>query len=248
MKAMIFAAGLGTRLRPLTDSMPKALVPVAGKPMLEHVVTRLVNAGFDDIVVNIHHFGEQIIDFLQSHDFNAKITISDERDLLLDTGGGVKKACEFLGYDEPVLLHNADIFTNVDLRALYASHIASGSDATLLVAERQSSRQLYFNGQKRLCGWMNKNTGETKPGGFAPSAEMRELAFSGVHVVSPAMLRAISEYSPDSPVFSIMPFYLSVCNSLRIDGYESPTQYHWFDIGKVENLRKVEELAADFAI
>ena len=143
MKAMIFAAGLGTRLRPLTDHTPKALVPIAGKTMLERVILRLKDAGFNDITINIHHFGEQIIEFLRTHnDFGATIHISDERDRLLDTGGGIKKARPFLDGNEPFLVHNADIICDVDLAELYRHHRESNAEATLLVSERQTSRYL----------------------------------------------------------------------------------------------------------
>ena len=167
MKAMIFAAGLGTRLRPLTDHMPKALVPVAGKPMLERVILRLKEAGFNEITVNIHHFGEQIIDFLRAHDnFGTEIHISDERGMLLDTGGGIKKARPFLDGQEPFLVHNADILTDIDLAGLYRHHLESDAESTLLVSERKTSRYLLFDDDYHLHGWINKSTGEVKPAGF----------------------------------------------------------------------------------
>ena len=154
---MIFAAGLGTRLKPLTDHMPKALVPVAGKPMLEHVILKLIASGFDEIVINVHHFAEQIIDFLkEKNNFGIKIWISDETEELLDTGGGIKKASSLL--NEPFLVHNADILSNVDLKTLYDFHIASENDATLLVSPRKTVRYLLFNQTNRLCGWINKDT------------------------------------------------------------------------------------------
>ena len=155
MKAMIFAAGLGTRLKPLTDHMPKALVPVAGKPMLEHVIEKLKASGFNEIVINVHHFGNQIIDFLKEKDnFGIQIWISDETEELLDTGGGIKKAAHF--FDEPFLVHNADILSNVNLKDLYEFHQASKNDATLLVSPRKTVRYLLFNEENRLCGWVNK--------------------------------------------------------------------------------------------
>ena len=157
---MIFAAGLGSRLKPLTDNMPKALVPVAGKPMLEHVILKLKEAGFDQIVINIHHLGQQIIDFLQANNnFGVKIYISDERDYLLDTGGGIKKAALFLQGDEPFLVHNVDILSNVDLKQLYQQHVNNNALATLLVSQRQTSRYLLFNQENKLCGWRNHATG-----------------------------------------------------------------------------------------
>ena len=132
---MIFAAGLGSRLKPLTDNLPKALVPVAGKPMLEHVILKLKAAGFNEIVINIHHLGQQIIDFLEANNnFGVQIHISDERDYLLDTGGGIKKATRFLMGDEPFLVHNVDILSNVDLKQLYQHHAEGKALATLLVS------------------------------------------------------------------------------------------------------------------
>ena len=149
MKAMIFAAGLGTRLKPLTDHMPKALVPVAGKPILEHVIGKLKSSGFDEVVINVHHFADQIIDFLKAKDnFGIKIWISDETDELLDTGGGIQKAAPY--FDEPFLVHNADILSNVDLKALYDFHRTSGNDATLLVSPRKTVRYLLFDEKNRL--------------------------------------------------------------------------------------------------
>ena len=146
MKAMIFAAGLGTRLRPLTDHTPKALVSVAGKPMLERVILRLKEAGFNDITVNIHHFGEQIIEFLRANnDFGITIHLSDERDMLLDTGGGIKKARPFLDGNEPFLVHNADILSDINLAELYRHHRESNAEATLLVSQRQTSRYLLLD-------------------------------------------------------------------------------------------------------
>ena len=169
MKAMIFAAGLGTRLKPLTDHMPKALVPVAGKPMLEHVIEKLKASGFNEIVINVHHFGNQIIDFLKEKDnFGIQIWISDETEELLDTGGGIKKAAHF--FDEPFLVHNADILSNVNLKALYEYHQASGNDATLLVSPRKTVRYLLFE-ENRLCGWVNKDTLQTKPEGFIDGSQ-----------------------------------------------------------------------------
>lgn len=237
---MIFAAGLGTRLRPLTNNMPKALVPVAGKPMLERVVLRLKEAGFNDITVNIHHFGEQIIDFLRANgNFGTNIHISDERESLLDTGGGIKKARPFLEGNEPFLVHNADILSETDLAALYRHHQESGAEATLLVSERQTSRYLLFDGQYRLHGWTNKSTGEVKPQGFRyQEGAYQELAFSGIHVISPSLFRFMDNEQWTGK-FSIIPFYLSVCEKALIQGY--PLQgVRWFDIGKPETLEEAE--------
>ena len=238
---MIFAAGLGTRLRPLTDNMPKALVPVAGKPMLERVIIRLKEAGFNEITVNIHHFGEQIIDFLRANDnFGVEIHISDERDMLLDTGGGIKKARHWLDGNEPFLVHNADILSNIDLTAFYRHHLESRAEATLLVSERKTSRYLLFDDSYQLHGWINKSTGEVKPEGFSYKEEdYKELAFGGMHVISPSLFRHMEDEQWTGK-FSIIPFYLSACRSTNIQGY--PLQgFRWFDIGKPETLAKAEE-------
>ena len=194
MKAMIFAAGLGTRLKPLTDRMPKALVPVGGIPMLQHVILKLKQAGFSEIVINIHHFGEQIIGFLQANqNFGITIHISDERDELLDTGGGIKKAAPFFNGNEPFLVHNVDILSDIDLKALYESHLYSTNDATLLVSQRETSRYLLFDKEStRLCGWINKQTRQTKPEGFVYRPEQHEAyAFSGIHVISSSLFRSV---------------------------------------------------------
>lgn len=171
MQAMIFAAGLGTRLRPLTDRIPKALVEVGGKPLLYHVITKLRQSGFDRIVVNVHHHSDQIIDYLDANDFGVDIKVSDETDKLLDTGGGLKKAASLFRSDEPVLIHNVDILSNVNLRKFYTEggtmkNYGSGKPldaaATLLVSWRQTKRYLLFDSEMRLVGWTNIETGEVK--------------------------------------------------------------------------------------
>ena len=234
---MIFAAGLGTRLKPLTDHMPKALVPVAGKPMLEHVILKLIASGFDEIVINVHHFAEQIIDFLKEKDnFGIKIWISDETEELLDTGGGIKKASSLL--NEPFLVHNADILSNVDLKALYDFHIASENDATLLVSPRKTVRYLLFNQTNRLCGWINKDTLQTKPEGFIyQPEEQQEYAFGGIHIISPSLFKYMEGWTGK---FSIMDFYLQTCQKARLGGY-AKEDLQLIDIGKPDTLAKAEE-------
>ena len=238
MKAMIFAAGLGSRLKPLTDNMPKALVPVAGKPMLEHVILKLKEAGFDQIVINIHHLGQQIIDFLQANNnFGVKIYISDERDYLLDTGGGIKKAALFLQGDEPFLVHNVDILSNVDLKLLYQQHVNNNALATLLVSQRQTSRYLLFNQENKLCGWRNHATGEVKS--FYPyfdPQQYTEYAFGGIHVMSPKILDWMEEWTGK---FSIIQFYLSICARTDIHAFPS-SNLRLLDIGKPETLAEAE--------
>ncbi|MBQ8501263.1 MAG: nucleotidyltransferase family protein [Bacteroides sp.] len=241
MKAMIFAAGLGTRLRPLTDHIPKALVPVAGQPILQRVILRLKEAGFDDITINIHHFGQQIIDFLHAHDnFGLTVHVSDERGELLDTGGGIRQARTWLDGEEPFIVHNADILTDMDLRAFYHHHLQSRAEATLLVSRRHTSRYLLFDADFRLQGWTNKSTGEVKPADLTyPDARLQELAFGGVHVISPAIFRRMEQAGWEGK-FSIIPFYLSICRTALIQGYPLPCA-RWFDIGKPETLALAEK-------
>ena len=239
---MIFAAGIGSRLKPITDTMPKALVPVGGVPMLQRTLLRLKEAGFTDVTINIHHFGQQIIDFLQQNDnFGLDIHISDERDELLDTGGGILKARPFLEGDEPFLVHNVDILSNIDLRQVYDSHVQSGADATLLVSDRTTTRKLLFNKEMRMQGWLNHSTGEVLPEDFVWMPEQhRELAFEGIHVISPTLFKYMGEGTQWQGKFSIIPFYLSVCKQLHLRGYELK-DITWFDIGKPETLQKAND-------
>ena len=239
MKAMIFAAGTGTRLKPITDEIPKALVPVGGLPMLEHIILKVKAAGFMHIVINIHHFGEQIIDFLSSRsNFGLTIDISDERGYLLDTGGGIKQASRFLDGDEAFLVHNADIFSDVDLRAMYQSHVSSNSLATLLVSRRPSARQLLFNKEEWLCGWRNRQTGEVKSAlpKFDPSQHI-EYAFGGVHVISPDIFRLMEEWTGK---FSIINFYLSICSFHPIRFYTEET-IRLIDAGTTQGIEEAEQ-------
>lgn len=239
MKALIFAAGMGNRLKPLTDTTPKALVPVDGKPMLEHVILKLKAAGFDRIAINIHHLGQQIIDFLRANDnFGVEIYLSDEREYLLDTGGGIKHAEPFLNGDEPFLVHNVDIFSNVDLQRLYQHHIENKALATLLVSQRKTSRYLLFNNDNRLCGWRNRETGEVKSyyPYFDPE-QYKAYAFSGIHVISPEIFRWMEEWTGK---FSIIQFYLSICARTNIQACEYPG-LKLLDVGKPETLAQADQ-------
>jgi NDP-sugar pyrophosphorylase family protein len=240
---MIFAAGLGTRLQPLTDNMPKALVPVAGIPMLERVIGRLTAAGFTELVVNVHHFGRQIIDFVQQHNqFGVTLHISDERGLLLDTGGGILQARRWLDGDEPFLVHNADIITDLDLPAFYRHHLSSGATATLLTNHRSTTRYLLADDACRLRGWTNLATSELLPHSLTAdtAAGYHRLAFGGVHVLSPAIFRHMNR-PPWQGRFPIIPFYLSICDEVRIDTYTAD-DIHWYDVGKPATLAQ----AADY--
>lgn len=238
MKALVFAAGLGSRLKPLTDNMPKALIPVGGKPMMEHVILKLKAAGFDEIVINIHHHGQQIIDYLESKDnFGIDIHISDERGYLLDTGGGIKHARKFLDGDEPFLVHNADILSNIDLKQFYENH-PKESVATLLVSERKSSRSLLFGKDNRLYGWQNHETGEIKsPYPDFDLARYNAYAFGGIHVISPEIFEWMEEWTGK---FSIINFYLSICAKAKIYAYPL-SNLQLMDIGKPETLAQAEE-------
>lgn len=241
MKALIFAAGLGTRLYPLTADRPKALVEVGGIPMLDRVISAVINAGVSEIVVNVHHFADKIIDHLAARDYGVKISVSDERDTLLETGGGLLKARPLLDGNEPILLHNADILTDLNLRI-----IPSKADATLLVADRQTSRKLAFDiNTNRLLGWVNTATGETRPAGFAYNpTQQRLLAFNGIHIFSPRLFPMLEAYAREigSNAFSITPFYLYAAEQgADIVGFTPASPYRWFDIGKPASLQAAEK-------
>ena len=243
MKAFVLAAGLGTRLRPFTLTNPKALVEVGGVPMLERVILRLKDEGFGRIVVNVHHFGGKIEDFLRSKDnFGLDIRISDERELLRDTGGGILYAMPMLGEDdEPFLVHNVDILSDASLRGLMENHKGSGAGATLLVSGRESSRRLLFR-DGGLCGWKNENSGEYKPAGYLPEEDDRAYAFSGIHVMSPRMVRREMERQgrQDAP-FSVIDFYLSSIGHMAVRG-EVAERLQLIDIGKPETLARANAL------
>ncbi|HEY6913186.1 MAG TPA: nucleotidyltransferase family protein [Paludibacter sp.] len=242
MKAMIFAAGLGTRLKPLTDNLPKALVPIAGKPLLEHVILKLKTAGFDEIIVNVHHFPDQIIDFLKANDnFGIRIEISDERDLLLDTGGGIRKAAWFFDDGKPFLVHNVDILSNVDLKELYHQHLRTNSLATLVVSQRDTFRYLLFDDNLRLNGWINEKTGETKPAGLKKIESYNKLAFSGIQVLSPQVFGLMENLAPKFP---IMDFYLSNTSTQTISGFV-PLNYNMLDVGKLNVLDEAERFVTN---
>ncbi len=237
MNCLIFAAGLGTRLKPLTDTMPKAMVPVAGKPLIEHLLRKVAAAGFDKAVVNVHHFADQIIDFVSRRDFGLKIAISDERDALLETGGGIKKAQSLLGTDQPFLAHNVDILSNLDLHQFYQMHRSSDL-ATLLVSRRATSRYLLFDAERRLVGWTNVQTGEVKsPYPDLDVQRCEKLAFSGIHTISPAIFPLMEAWQGR---FSIIDFYLSVCASQTIRGVEVP-HTKILDVGKIDTLHEAEK-------
>lgn len=238
MQAMIFAAGLGTRLKPLTDRIPKALVRVGGEPLLKRVIFQLKDAGFTRIVVNVHHFSSQIVDYLRDNgNFGIDIRISDESDKLLETGGGIKKAHPLFDPSEPILIHNVDILSNVDLRKFYQMESGNIPAARLLVSERKTKRYLLFDDTMRLVGWTNIETGEVKsPYKNLDPKKYKMYAFSGIHIVTPELFPLMDE-EPDK--FPIMDFYLKNCDRVRIEGYVK-NDLKLMDVGKQETLREAE--------
>jgi NDP-sugar pyrophosphorylase family protein len=238
MKAMIFAAGLGTRLKPLTDRKPKALVELGGKTLLERTIGYLKSYGVSDITINVHHYAQQIRDFLeQHHDFGLSIHVSDESDLLLDTGGGVLRAKRFLHGDGPILLINVDILTNLDLNRLIAFHRESGALASLVVRRRKTSRYLLFDQENRLSGWQNTTTGEQKVSRPKAVTSAVPMAFSGIHVIRPELLSLIVELGK----FSIIDLYLRLSANEKILAFYDQESL-WMDLGKYADMNEAEEL------
>lgn len=232
---MIFAAGLGTRLKPLTNDKPKALVTVNGTTLLELTINKLIQHGFNEIIINIHYFGNQIIDFLKSkNNFNISITISDESELLLDTGGGLKKTAYFFNDNKPFLVHNVDIVSEINLTELYAQHLQSDAIATLAVKNRKSSRYFIFDENLFLCGWKNEKTGETVSANN--NKPTFNLAFSGIHVLSPEIFNFIK----DEGVFSITNSYLKIAATEKIKAYSHDDAF-WMDAGTPESIKTLSE-------
>lgn len=239
VKAMILCAGLGTRLKPWTLEHPKALVPVGGTPMLRRVAESLVAQGFESLTVNVHHFSDQIAEYIAGGNLpTAGVEISDESDSLLDTGGGILRAEHLLRKDEsPFLVHNVDILSNANLKSMYEDHLESGRDITLLVSDRCSSRKLIFskNGL-RLKGWTNVDTGETKPGGTTVTCQDTLLSFSGIYIMSTSVFDAMRRLG-FSDKFPIMDFLLKSINELNVGAVIQPG-LDLIDIGKPDTLAK----------
>jgi NDP-sugar pyrophosphorylase family protein len=240
MKAMILAAGLGTRLRPLTNDRPKALVEVRGRTLLEITLARLRLFGISEVIVNVHHFAEMVIDYLKAnHNFGMRVEISREVELL-DTGGGLKKAAWFFledsaGRDEPFVLHNVDVISTIDLARMMQLHNERQALATLAVQERETSRYLLFDEQLRLCGRRAGRDGKNEL--VRATARMEALAFSGVHVISPRIFSVMTE----DGVFSIIPAYLRLAaQGENILGFRAD-EYYWRDLGRVENVIQAEQ-------
>ena len=229
-KVMILAAGLGTRMRPITDDMPKALVEWNGVPMLEHIILKLKQQGFTEIIINVHHFADMIVDFVKKQDhFGIRIEFSYEHNEPLDTGGGIGHASWFFG-DEPFLVHNVDIMSNIDLNQLYDAHVRSKAIATLAVKDRVTSRSLLMNQESLLRGWKDNRSGETMLVGVNEK-NLIPIAFSAIHVMDPAILRLF----PAEKRFPIMPFYLELAKTRPVFLYRHD-QDSWKDMGKIEDF------------
>jgi NDP-sugar pyrophosphorylase family protein len=237
MRAMILAAGLGTRLKPLTDSIPKALIKMKDHTLLELQIRKLKSEGFDQIIINVHHFANKIKVYLEKNNFfNCSIVLSDESEKLLETGGGLKKASHFFSDGKPFLVYNVDVLSNINLKRLFDHHLASGNLATLAVMDRNSSRKFLFNNKNILCGWKNEGTSEQKiVKDF--NSELVSLAFSGVQIIDPAIFK----YFPDENVFSLIDLYLSTAKNEKISGYLH-NEDNWLDLGKTETLNEAESL------
>jgi NDP-sugar pyrophosphorylase family protein len=238
MRAMILAAGLGTRLRPLTNDRPKALVEVAGHTLLEITLCHLASFGVREVIVNVHHFADMVVDYLKRHDnFGTRVEISRE-EILLDTGGGLKKAGWFFlqgstEAEEPFLLHNVDVISTIDIPRMLQAHQESGALATLAVQDRKTSRYLLFDQENWLCGRRAASDGRAEI--VRPSSEPQAFAFSGVHVISPRLLSLMYEEG----VFSIIAAYLRLASEGEKIGLFRADGYYWRDMGKPENLAQV---------
>ena len=257
-QAMILAAGLGTRLKPLTDRTPKALVRVGEEPLLDRIILRLRAQGYQRFVVNVHHLADQIVEHIARQDnYGVQVCISDEREQLLETGGGLKKAAPFFDEDEPVLIHNVDILDNVDYQWFRRQHLED-EDAVLLVSRRKTKRYLLFDNAMRLMGWVNIETGELRsPYDWVRNPDEARLdldnyqltilrgsteialnlfAFSGIHSFSPRLFPMMQRF-PDR--FPIMDFYLQTCHRTRIYGCQKP-DLRILDVGKLDSLAEAE--------
>jgi NDP-sugar pyrophosphorylase family protein len=233
MKAMVLAAGLGTRLRPLTGDRPKALVEVAGRTLLEITLTRLRSFGIRDVIVNAHHFADQMIEYLAANaNFGMNIVISRE-EVLLDTGGGLKKAGWFFDNNEPFLLHNVDVVSTIDIGRMLESHQRSGALATLAVQQRESSRYLLFDREGRLCGRRIGGQNELA----RASDDKQALAFCGIHVISPQMLTLMR----GEGIFSIIEPYLDLAARGETIAAFRADEYYWRDLGKPEEIAQAAE-------
>lgn len=235
MKAMILAAGLGTRLYPLTIDRPKALVECNGHTLLEYGIMKLKYFGFSEIVINVHHFSNTIIDFVATHDFGIPISISDETSQLLDTGGGLLQAKKFLDGEEPFLICNVDVISSIDFSKMMQYHIQQKALATLAVSKRDTSRYLLFDEKNQLCAWENRLKNEKIV--VRESKHCTPLAFSGIQIINPEIFQHITE----TGVFPIVDLYLRLAKNYSILAYNHTGDF-WLDIGKYEELEEDERL------
>ncbi len=236
MKAMILAAGLGSRLRPLTDSIPKALIPVNGKPLLQRVVEKLKAQGINELIVNVHHLGEQVVRFIrENQSFGLRIEISRESELL-DTGGGIKQAAWFFDDGRPFLVHNVDIITDLDIPAMLTAHVQTGALATLAVRKRKTNRYFLFDKDRRLCGWEAVNTGEQKIVA-SRAKDLQRFSFMGVHILSPEIFSLF----PEQKAFSIVPVYLDMASQGKPVYAFPANDCNWLDVGKPETLKQASK-------
>lgn len=240
VKGLIFAAGIGSRLRPITDTIPKALVTVGRVTMLERTIRRLIAAGVTDITVNVHHHAQLVKEWIAANAtlLEADLHVSDESSQLLDTGGGLLKAISSMADADAILLHNVDIFTEIPLQPMIEAHLARHSElpaVTLATAARPTSRYLLFDKQQRMRGWENVSTGEVRPSGL-DKADLSPLGFLGIHVLSPCVAQLLQEYAANhGEVFSLTPFYVDNTQALDIRPY-SADNYTWLDVGRPETL------------
>lgn len=231
--AFIFAAGLGTRLKPYTNSVPKALVPFKEMPLLGHQIIKLKAFGITRFVVNIHHFGQKIVDYLaENNNFGVDIFISDESDLLLDTGGALKKAAHLLS-EGSILIHNVDILTDLDLNRLFEEHHISGNIATLCVKDQPSDRVFLFDEKQTLCGWRNNSTGDEIISRV--TSVCKPMSFTGIHILTPEFVKLL----PQEGVFSVVKSYLELCKTENI-GICIDDNSNWIDVGTPESLKEAE--------
>lgn len=236
MRALIFAAGLGTRLYPLTIDKPKALVEIAGKTLLQMAIEKVSQAGYHDLVINVHHFGDQIIRFLEKHrNFGLNITVSDECNQLLDTGGGILKASTSLDGDQAFLVYNVDVLSNIDLQLFRKYHEERGGLATLAVRERKTARYLAFDKTMQLSGWRNIKTGDEIIARNMHNCSL--MAYSGIQLIEPAIFRLITETGS----FPLIPLYLRLASEHRIMGYIDQSSL-WMDLGKPDQIKAAEKI------
>jgi NDP-sugar pyrophosphorylase family protein len=237
MKAMILAAGLGTRLKPLTDNKPKALIEIGGVPLLEHVIIKLKKFGIREIIINTHHFADQIEKFLRAKNhFEIHIELSYEKELL-DTGGGLKRAGWFFDDRQPFLLYNTDVLSNIDLNVMRKTHLTAQALATLAVRQRDTSRYFLFDEQEKLVGWESKASGERKLTAI-PDGKTTSLSFMGIHLISPRIFNLFKE----TGAFSIVEAYLRLAGEGQMIKAFRADAYSWLDLGRIENIAKAEKI------